>query len=170
MRSKMAILAFIFVTIVAVFAYSLKPHPFDKHIDWLVENSEFEYNREQYPRIVYRSSEQMQIIAYTQNRLDEARAEGRVIPQVKALYNHNDNVMILENGTDIKSKETAYIIVHELVHFLQVINGVTTEETCIPSLEGPAYKLQYEWQKAHDHPGPYPNFLSVAMIVSSCHS
>jgi len=71
-------------------------------------------------------------------------------------------------GMDIAAEKTAYIVVHELIHFLQNINGITAQTDCIPSLEEPAYRLQAEWQRENDHPGPYPNFLFVKLLDLGC--
>lgn len=170
MGNKMIFFFIIFlITILGTTTYNLKPHPFDDYIEWLTANSEFEYNGEEYPQVIYLSDEEMQITAYTQERIDEAKAKGRAIPHIKALYDHRENIIMLQEGTDLESYDSAYIVVHELVHFLQMINGVTEKETCKPSLEEDAYRLQYSWQIAHNHPGPYPNFLFVQMITSSCY-
>jgi len=171
MGNKMIFSCAIFILlIIGTVSYHLQPHPFDAHIEWLTANSEFEYHGEDYPEVIYKTEEQIQVIAYTQDKVDEANNNGTDIPRIKALYNHQDNVIILQKGTDIKSHDTAYIIVHELVHYLQMINGITKQESCIPALEFDAYLLQYKWQKAHDHPGPYPNWLFVKMLTSSCRS
>ena len=147
-------------------AYINKPHPFDKHIEWLVENSEFEYNGETYPSIDYYRSEELQVIAYGKEKIENT--DSRSLPKIKALYDHRDNALMFTKGMDISDFETAYIVVHELVHFLQNTNGITENTECIQSLEEPAYKLQAEWQRQHAHPGPYPNFLFVRLLSLSC--
>jgi len=147
-------------------AYINKPHPFDKHIKWLVENSEFEYNGETYPSIDYYESEELQTIAYGKEKIENT--DSGSLPKIKALYDHRDNTLMFTKGMDITEYKTAYIVVHELVHFLQNINGITENTECIQSLEEPAYKLQAEWQRQHDHPGPYPNFLFVRLLSLSC--
>jgi len=147
-------------------AYINKPHPFDKHIKWLVENSEFEYNGETYPSIDYYSSQELQVIAYGREKIE--KADSQALPKIKALYDHRNNTLMFTKGMDIKDNKTAYIVVHELVHFLQNTNGITEKTECIQSLEESAYKLQAEWQRQHDHPGPYPNFLFVRLLSLSC--
>jgi hypothetical protein len=162
------ILIMLSVCFVIAVIHAQKPHPFDEHIEWLVENSEFEYNGETYPAVSYHSTEDLQIIAYGADRIEEAEILERTMPKIKALYNHKDNRLMFTEGMDIAAEETAYIVVHELVHFLQNINDVTAQTDCIPSLEEPAYKLQAEWQREHDHPGPYPNFLFVKLLDLGC--
>jgi len=156
------------VCVAVILTSSEKPHPFDAHIAWLVENSEFEYNGEAYPSVSYYSTEDLQIIAYGSDRIAEAESTGRSIPKIKALYNHETNTLLFLEGMDITAEETAYIVVHELVHFLQNTNGVTAQTDCLPSLEKRAYVLQSEWQIEHNHPGPYPNFLFVSLLASGC--
>jgi len=148
--------------------YLSLPHPFDMHVAWLVENSEFEYNGEPYPSVSYHSTEDLQIIAYGSDRIVEAELAGRSIPKIKALYDHRNNRLLFLEGMDIRAEETAYIVVHELVHFLQNTNGITAQTECLPSLEKRAYMLQLEWQEEHNHPGPYPNFLFVSLLASGC--
>lgn len=150
------------------FINAQKPHPFDAHITWLTENSELEYNGEAYPSVGYHSAEDLQIIAYGSDRIAEAESAGQLIPKIKALYDHRNNRLMFLEDMDITADKTAYIVVHELVHFLQNTNGVTAQTECLPSLEQRAYVLQSEWQRAHDHAGPYPNFLFVATLASSC--
>jgi len=162
---------FLFLTavcLVAIFISTQKPHPFDKHIEWITENSEFEYNGEAYPSISYHSHNDLQILAYGSEKIREAEITKKPIPSIKALYNHKTNSLMFLEGMDIAADETAYIVVHELVHFLQNTNGVTAQTECITSLEQRAYVLQAEWQEEHNHPGPYPNFLFVRLLVSSC--
>jgi len=156
------------VCLVIIFTSSEKPHPFDAHIAWLVANSEFEYNGETYPSVSYHSTEDLQIIAYGSDRIAEAESIGRSIPEIKALYNHETNSLLFLEGMDITADKTAYIVVHELVHFLQNINGVTAQTECITRLEKRAYDLQAEWQEVHNHPGPYPNFLFVSLLALGC--
>jgi len=147
-------------------AYINKPHPFDKHIKWLVENSEFEYNGETYPSIAYYSSAELQVIAYGREKIE--KADSQALPKIKALYNHRENTLMFTKEMDITEFKTGYIVVHELVHFLQNTNNITENTECIQSLEEPAYKLQAEWQRQHNHPGPYPNFLFVRLLSLSC--
>jgi len=156
------------VCVAVILTSSEKPHPFDAHIAWLVENSEFQYNGEEYPSVSYYSTEDLQIIAYGRDRIAEAESTGRSTPKIKALYNHETNSLLFLEGMDITAEDTAYIVVHELVHFLQNTNGVTEQTECITSLEKRAYILQAEWQEEHNHPGPYPNFLFVKLLASSC--
>jgi len=154
--------------VIIFFTSSEKPHPFDAHIAWLVENSEFEYYGETYPSVSYHSTEDLQIIAYGSKKIREAEIAEKPLPRIKALYNHRTNSLMFLEGMDITADDTAYIVVHELVHFLQNTNGITAQTECIASLEQRAYVLQAEWQEEHNHPGPYPNFLFVKLLSSSC--
>jgi len=52
-----AILMILAVFLAIAFIHAQKSHPFDEHIKWLTENSEFEYNGEDYPDISYHSSQ-----------------------------------------------------------------------------------------------------------------
>jgi len=162
------ILIFSLVVVAIAFVSAQKSHPFDEYIIWLTENSEFEYNGEAYPSITYYSSQDLQTLAYGVDRIKEAESEGRSIPKIKALYDHRNNRLLFLKGMDIRADETAYIVVHELVHFLQNINGITEQTECLPSLEKRAYTLQAKWQEAHNHSGPYPNFLFVSLLASGC--
>lgn len=136
------------------------------YIDWLVANSEFEYNGEELPLIGKMSFDEIQKLAYGEEAVERAANGEYELDVIIALYNHNIDTIIVNEDFDIENFEHHHILVHELVHYLQDINGIT--DACVQNLEPIAYELQDKWQKEVDHPGPEVNFLFVAMLRGYC--
>lgn len=139
---------------------------FEQYIDWIVANSDLEYNGETLPTVERISKEFLQILLYGESVVADAEYHNRTLPDVLAIYDDEDKTIIIPHETDLDDFANHHIIVHELVHYLQDINGITDE--CIGRLEGPAYDLHAQWQDEVDHPAERPNRLFVAMLVMMC--
>ena len=135
-----------------------------KYIDWIVENSELEYSGQPLPTVSTMSFEQMMRMAYT----DEVYESGRELAPVSAIYDHHNNQIVVPDTTDIFAYINHQILVHELVHYLQDINGITDD--CLGRLEFPAYELQAKWQDEFNHPSERPNRLWVYFLRAHCES
>jgi len=144
---------------------------FEKYINWLVTNSDFEYNGEELPTVKRIPREQMQVYAYGSETVAESEKSGTTLPGILALYDDINNQFILPEDLDINDYKNHHIIVHELVHYLQKINGdynTPEAEECITSLEPIAYELQLKWMDDVDHPGQQPNKLFLFMLSRAC--
>lgn len=135
------------------------------YIDWLVDNSEYEYNGEPLPTVEYHSPAMLQILIYGEEHVAQAELNGWNIPDVWGAY--NDGVMYLPEGADYEHPHTIVTVVHELYHFLQDINGVTAH--CSGLLEREAYKLHWQYAVEHELDVEEPNWLFVAMLEMSCY-
>lgn len=138
------------------------------YVDWLDENTQLEYNGEPLPTVEYLSQDMLQILHYGDEQVAQAEYHGHQLFDILGLYNQETNVIMVPNGTDIDSSEYAPIMVHELTHFLQSVNGKYEETDCYPSLEPPAYRAQWDWIQAHNHDGEEPNWLWVMLLDMRC--
>lgn len=141
---------------------------FEEYIDWIVANSDFEYNGESLPTVERASREMLMIMLYGEEVVAQAEKNNNHLPEAEAIYDDETDTIFLPHETDLEDFANHYIIVHELVHYLQDINGITDE--CLGRLEIPAYKLHAKWQDEVDHPAPRPNALFVAMLELSCNN
>lgn len=139
---------------------------FEEYIDWIVANSEFEYNGEPLPTIERTNKAMLLIMLYGEQRVAQAEYNNTYLPEVEAIYDDETNTIFLPHETELEDFANHHIIVHELVHYLQDINGITDE--CVGRLEAPAYKLHTQWQDEVDHPAERPNGLFVMMLELAC--
>jgi hypothetical protein len=137
-----------------------------EYIDWIVANSDFEYNGEELPLIAKVPSEEIQVIAYGEDTIERAKNGEFTLDIIVALYNHHIDTIVVNEEFDIEKFEYHHILVHELVHYLQDINGVVDE--CVQNMEPLAYELQDKWQKEVDHPGQRVNWLFVYFVNAHC--
>lgn len=136
------------------------------YVNWLTQNSNFEYEGQPLPSIKVISKNAIQVLAYTQETIDSLKAKGQEPTPIVALYDDTTDTIIVNEDFDIMNFEYHHILVHELVHYLQDINGITDD--CIQNLESIAYELQEKWMDEVDHPADRPNALFVALIAAHC--
>lgn len=144
---------------------------FEGYIKWIVANSDFEYNGEELPSIKRIPREWIEVYAYGAETVAESEKRGTSLPEILALYDDEKNVMILPEDLDLDNVASHHIIVHELVHFLQNINGhYDTKEAkdCPTSLEPIAYELHEKWMDDVNHPGDRPDKLFLFMLSLAC--
>ena len=135
-------------------------------INWLLSESQiYEYNDEPLPKVVYATQEQLGAYFYgLDNYLEN---ENTLIP-IEGIFRSADEgtIFLLENF-DWENDSTMDVVVHELVHYLQYINGVTF--SCSVAGELDAYKFQTIWLM--DNPLPNrrePSFLMATYILETC--
>ena len=138
----------------------------EQYIQWIADNSNLEYNNEPLPEIVYVDQAMLQILMYGEAMVAQSELEGFNLPDVIALYDSSTDQITLSTGTDIHAFENQYILVHELIHYMQDINGIT--DPCPGMLEREAYELTDQWQDEVGHQGPRSDPLFTIMIEMSC--
>ena len=162
----------ILVLLLFVFASPLYANPvFEKYVTWIVNNSEFKYNGEALPTIKKIPKDWLEIYAYGEQKVADAERKGKDLANIHALYDEKSNEIILPEDFDLDDFSKHHILVHELVHYLQDINGdYDTEQAkhCIQSLEPIAYELHTKWMDEVNHPANRPNALFVALITMPC--
>jgi hypothetical protein len=136
------------------------------YIDWLVANSEYEYNGEPLPEVVTMPMAWLQVEVYGPEQVAQSEMNGTELPTINGAYNPLTNQIIFPDTVDPWAWEHADTMVHETLHYLQKINGVTAE--CVNALEREAYELHWQWAQEHNHPSEEPNWLFVFMLEMSC--
>ena len=132
------------------------------HIKWITENSDLEYNGEPLPTIEYVSAGELLILAHGPEAVAKAEYEGREMVAVLASY--HDYVVYLQSEEVFEQEP--WIVVHELVHYLQDVNGTTKE--CIPANEPEAYRLHDKWQEQHGYPRNPGNVFYGILLGMAC--
>lgn len=118
------------------------------YIDYIVGVSSLKYNGEKLPKIKVMSANRLKGYVYTTEALLEEERTGEALSGVNAAYYYERDEMLINEDLDLE-KETEFgpTLVHELVHYLQDINGITEkfgDKTIC--LEGEAYDIQALWQ------------------------
>lgn len=86
------------------------------------------------------------------------------VPDINGIYCH-DRITIYEK-LDMNRLEDQYVLVHELVHWLQDYNGEAEEADCIGELERTAYAVHGYWQDVQGLPRTHDPF--TIMMRSQC--
>jgi len=137
-----------------------------EYVDWITDNSEFEYSGEALPEITFRTTVELQQMQYGAERWEELAATGLDLPEIVALFDRHENRILFNTGIDFSDWSNDHVIVHELVHYLQMTNQ--TPSNCSLDLEPAAYALQIEWQDQFDHPGERPDQFRLVMLNVGC--
>lgn len=131
-------------------------------IAWIEKNSKYKYNGEKLPWIEIRTQEEICAVLF------EEPPENCI---ALAYYDHNLNAIFLSPdpiGRMVQEKFIEVLLFHELVHFLQYLNGEDEFVLCQNALELDAYKLQDKYVEEMGWPDEQrPNML-FAYLVSSC--
>lgn len=133
-------------------------------MQWAGQATGYSTYRVELPLIVYLTDEQLQI-----NYHGDAYFRWKDNPTVRLMevmgtYDTQTQIMYLSSEVDYTDPHNEVIVLHELVHHLQAING--EDPPCIASLEPPAYKAQSLWAKATGY-GIVPDPFMV-MMLSEC--
>ena len=142
-----------------------------KHIAWITQNSSYTYNEENLPEVVYLSQQNLNILVHGDFQVAQSEYKGSYLPDAKAGYDKERNVISLLDEYVATDPDIQYMIVHELVHFLQEVNNIDEDiiyASCPVKLEEDAYRLQRMWMIERNDENPLPNPLFVAFLTSSC--
>lgn len=134
-------------------------------INYIEQNSTYEYGGQRLPFIEIREPE----VIYEGLMGEPMPEDSSIFPA--GYFDHNMNTIYISSEPGPYMVDDGFIEVvlfHELVHYMQLINGAYETAECKNALERDAYKLQVEYI---DHMGfpeeqkPDPFF---AAIVSMC--
>jgi hypothetical protein len=114
-----------------------------RDIEFIIQNSSLEYAGEDLPEVTVVSDEELQRLFRSSETHVSAKRDDRSLDLVSALYDRFENRIFLADVNAISGPG----LFHELVHYLQDINGeedmFTDHSVC---LEAEAYDLQANWQ------------------------
>jgi hypothetical protein len=136
------------------------------YIEWITQNTEYEYHGEPLPEVKTVPYAWLQVEVFGPETVAKAEMNGTELPLINGAYNPETNVMLFPDTVDPWSWDVADTMAHELVHYLQMVNGNTHE--CVQANEREAYELHWQWAQEHGHPSEEPNWLYVFMLEMSC--
>lgn len=137
-------------------------------IDYIAENSKYEYHGEPLPFIEFVTADEACRKVFTPEGYEKIIAEEGTCTRIAALYDNTMNVIYMNE--DRLELEDGYesTLAHELVHYLQYINGEDKKVQCFRAMERDAYKLQDKYIVDHElNPETRPNLL-FAHLISMC--
>jgi len=114
-------------------------------IGFIEENSEYEYDGSPLPEFYIQSSEEMCLVLF-----DDPPSPCHIA----GYYNDETNTIYVADKPTQHMHQEGYvesIVVHELVHFMQLINGYYDVAPCIQHLEGDAFDIQDLYTDQNDH-------------------
>jgi len=122
-----------------------------KYIQFDVEWTSYKYQNEPLPKVKVLPDELLQIYAYGDFEYAQAEAQGKKLPIMNAVYLPENKTIYLSERLDLNAPSTEVTLVHELVHYLQDINGYTKSlDGHLACTENEAYEVQMVWQKIHN--------------------
>jgi hypothetical protein len=100
--------------------------------------------------------------------------EAEECPNVLAYYNHDTDTIVLSDWWSQRSLRDVSILAHELVHYMQDMQGINMTAVQCPGyeLEGPAYRAQIAFLEAAGVDAKEllgVNDLWLFMMTAPCH-
>jgi hypothetical protein len=130
-------------------SFALEKQQILNYIQFITEWSNYQYNQQPLPEIRTESDDMLLIYAYGDYAVAQAEYNGKKLRPVMAIYDHKKNELLVSQSLDLNnSTQSGPTLVHELVHYLQDINGKTAlyADDKLACLEGEAYDIQALWQ------------------------
>jgi len=134
------------------------------HMRWIaVQNPSYDGNA-RLPAVRLVPRKNLFAMAYEKDIAEVTDAAEGVILGV---YDSDSETVYLPEGFSFSDPKAAHVLVHELVHHLQNVAGVT-DPTCPEQGEWEAYKIESAFQQERGQEVD-PNLLIVAAGLSMCH-
>ena len=134
------------------------------HLDWITSHSDLEYNGEPLPTVYFVPENELWYTVYGRAKT-EAEEAGNFA--VNALYDFDTRSVLLPETYNLADGTTAHFLLHELVHYLQDINGVLDRE-CGSNNEALAYDLHHDWMEQYQTGGEPTNALFRLFVTMGC--
>ena len=116
-------------------------HTVASMVQWIVDNSRFEYHGDPYPTV----SRQSPLEVCSEIFPD---AEPHADCNIAGYYDHDTNHIVISDSVTEHMVEDHFwevVLVHELVHFVQYYDGEYERAECKQKLEVDAFDLQDQW-------------------------
>jgi len=81
---------------------------------------------------------------------------------LQGVYDHIENTIWLRVGVEVETNRGKAVLVHELVHYLQNVNGALAKAPCIAANERLAYDLDGAYRRSHGVPIPWNEITVLA--------
>lgn len=107
---------------------------------WLGTNTDYELpkHKSELPKVAYSSQRDMQEAVFGKHGPGMAR-------KVRAFYDPKANIIWVLRGFDPGDPTDKRSMVHELVHYLQKLNGMVYP--CLQAVEPEAFRLSMKWYR-----------------------
>ena len=118
-----------------------KGHTVASMVQWIVDNSRYEYHGDPYPEVLRESPLSVCSEIYP-------NSEPHDDCNIAGYYDHESNkIVISETVTEymVEDHFTEVVLLHELVHFVQYYDGEYERAECKQALEIDAFELQDQW-------------------------
>ena len=155
------LIVLLFITPSVVFAHSLEKR-MSELLQFIEDNSLYEYTNTPLPEI---------IIATEKEICGEIYIPPQETCDVAGYYKHDSNQIVIRNQPTqymVEDRFQEVILLHELVHYLQYMDGTHEIVECRQNLETHAYNLQEKFVETEGiDPKQKPDPL-FALITSMC--
>ncbi len=120
---------------------------------------EMQYNGQQLPTVGY--ADHIELVRMARGKDADPKDYN-----LQGLYNDKTNKIWLRTGLDVKTKRGEAVLVHELVHYLQTVNGVLRTKKCLAANEAQAYSLEGIYRRSHGVRVPWDEM--TVLLRSQC--
>jgi hypothetical protein len=123
-----------------------------KYIDFIKEWTSYKYDGSQkLPKVEVTKHELVQIFAFGDFEYAQAESKNIQLPTVLSVYDADRKTIYISDQLDLTDPSSEVTLVHELVHYMQDINGYTKSlNGHIECTESEAYDVQMVWQKINN--------------------
>ncbi len=126
-------------------------HSLESYIDFILEWTSYSYKGETPPLVKSTHHELVQIFAYGDFEYAQAESKDVKLPQVNAVYDQKRKTIYISDRLDPQSNDFKLALIHELVHYLQDINGYTASlNGFLICTESEAYDIQMLYQRIYE--------------------
>ena len=158
---KYVLVLFLFFMNSSSWGQSLEPKVYDM-IGFIESHTELEYDGSKLPSIHIVSEKQV---------CNNVYVPPRDVCNIAGYYDHDtNNIFITDKPIEymVADRYHEVVLVHELVHFLQYINGIYKTIKCKQALEQDAFMIQEKYVEENNiDPQNAPDAL-FAMVASMC--
>jgi hypothetical protein len=121
--------------------------------------AEMQYNGQQLPTVGY--ANHIELVRMARGKDADPKDYN-----LQGLYNDNTRRIWLRTGLDVKTKRGEAVLVHELVHYLQDVNGTMAMAKCMAANERQAYSLEGIYRRSHGVRVPWDEM--TVLMRSQC--
>jgi hypothetical protein len=137
-------LRFIIVCILLVVPMRVSANELMEYIDWIVANSTLVYEGQDLPEVEYVPQSHLMVLYYGPEQVAQSELNGTKLGEVWAVYENDPKRILIAEGFDDKP-----LLLHELVHFLQDVSGVS--DACVYNDEILAHQLHHQWMQENGY-------------------
>lgn len=147
---------YLILMVCIVFAFAGRAEGFSDNqikelLTFIEQWSGYEYDGQPLPEVVPLKDSWLQIYYYGDYEVAQAEFNGIELPKVNAYYDPADYTVYISDRIALDSEEILPTLVHELVHYMQDINGYTESVgEHLACTESEAYDIQMLWQIEND--------------------